>query len=332
MTIKNVVHVTAPSDFDDDPLTDILPDNTTSSGESKAMSDPVRGQKNMSTNSAVTKQPFVDEGMDLFPTKGSREPRSTSSSKSDFMSELFGEKKATSSAAKSQPADFQLDEIYTKAKAAADPDPKVPTSQPPPGRGGRRRTLNPVIGQSQPPSTDLISSMAALDTSPTHVNRPQLPPAKQTVPSNQIFPSAAASETTSSNPEHQQIMQTQLAEMQDFESRQREQFQRDLQEQQRLMEAKQREYQTAMDQQKSMTQSQVAMIQERQKSMLKQQQQQTEVLLRQIQTQMEADMRLKSEMTRNQLQVLTEMQMRNPSDQVPSLHAMLGQLKGPSKE
>ena len=66
--------------------------------------------------------------------------------------------------------------------------------------------------------------------------------------------------------------------------------------------------------------------------MLKQQQQQTEVLLRQIQTQMEADMRLKSEMTRNQLQVLTEMQLRNPSDQVPSVHAMLANLPATNKD
>ena len=84
-----------------------------------------------------------------------------------------------------------------------------------------------------------------------------------------------------------------------------------------------------MDQQKAATQSQVALIQEKQKSMLKQQQQQTEVLLRQIQTQMEADMRLKSEMTRNQLQVLTaemQMQIKSPfSDQ-----AILAHFKGPA--
>ena len=122
MAMKKIyVHVTAPSDFDDDPLADILPDNTTSSGESKTLPDPVRGQKTTTANSAVTKQPFVDEGMDLFPTKGSREPRSTSSSKSDFMSELFGEKKVTSSAAKSQAAGLLSAAAAVSASTSASP-------------------------------------------------------------------------------------------------------------------------------------------------------------------------------------------------------------------
>ena len=56
-----------------------------------------------------------------------------------------------------------------------------------------------------------------------------------------------------------------------------------------------------MDQQKAATANHVSQIEARQKSMVEQQRLQTEALLRQIQTQVEADMRLKSEMTRNQV-------------------------------
>ena len=56
-----------------------------------------------------------------------------------------------------------------------------------------------------------------------------------------------------------------------------------------------------MAQQKAATANHVSQIEARQKSMVEQQRLQTEALLRQIQTQVEADMRLKSEMTRNQV-------------------------------
>ena len=56
-----------------------------------------------------------------------------------------------------------------------------------------------------------------------------------------------------------------------------------------------------MAQQKAATANHVSQIEVRQKSMVEQQRLQTEALLRQIQTQVEADMRLKSEMTRNQV-------------------------------
>ena len=45
------------------------------------------------------------------------------------------------------------------------------------------------------------------------------------------------------DPETQQLLAKQLSDLATFENRQREQFQRDLHEQQRLIEAKQREYQ-----------------------------------------------------------------------------------------
>ena len=55
-------------------------------------------------------------------------------------------------------------------------------------------------------------------------------------------------------------------------------------------------------------------MQDRQSSILMQQQSQTEVLMKQIQAQMESELRAKSELVRNQLTILTEIQMQNPQE------------------
>ena len=51
-------------------------------------------------------------------------------------------------------------------------------------------------------------------------------------------------------------------------------------------------------------------MQERQASILMQQQSQTEVLMKQIQAQMESELKAKSDLVRNQLTILTEIQVR----------------------
>ena len=158
--------------------------------------------------------------MDLFPTKGtSREPPKTTA-KSDFMADLFGEKKTKSSTFNDSVGTSKIPE-------------SSPTTSQPPARAGRRRG-NPVMGQQQqqppPNSTDLMSSMAALES-------PTVSPAKQS------FSAATPVSTGTANPDHEHTIRSQMSEMHDFESRQMEQFQKDLQDQQKMMEVKQREYQ-----------------------------------------------------------------------------------------
>ena len=103
------------SDFDD-PLADILPDEGPSKPRSteptKGTSDDKSEKKHSNTRSS-----FVDDGMDLFPTKGSKDPPKSISSKSDFMAELFGGPSASKAASKSS-SNFQLDSAYTKTASS----------------------------------------------------------------------------------------------------------------------------------------------------------------------------------------------------------------------
>ena len=103
------------SDFDD-PLADILPDE----GPSKPRStEPTKGTSDDKSEKKFpnTRSSFVDDGMDLFPTKGSKDPPKSNSSKSDFMAELFGGPSASKAASKSS-SDFQLDSAYTKTASS----------------------------------------------------------------------------------------------------------------------------------------------------------------------------------------------------------------------
>ncbi len=59
---------------------------------------------------------------------------------------------------------------------------------------------------------------------------------------------------------------------------------------------------------------------------MKQQQTQTEILMRQIQAQLESDLRAKSELVRNQLTILTEIQMQNPNEAL-DLKGLLAQVQ-----
>ena len=102
--------------------------------------------------------------------------------------------------------------------------------------------------------------------------------------------------------------------MQDLERRQQGEFERDLEGQKRMLESKQQEHRMALEQQRNLAQDQVRAMQERQSSILIQQQTQTEVLMKQIQAQMESELKTKSELVRNQLTILTEIQMQNPHE------------------
>ena len=55
-------------------------------------------------------------------------------------------------------------------------------------------------------------------------------------------------------------------------------------------------------------------MQDRQATILKQQQVQAEMLMKQIQTQMESELRMKSDLVRNQLSIIGEIQMQNPEE------------------
>ena len=104
------------SDFDD-PLADILPDE----GPSKPRSiEPTKGRSDDNSEKKfpnTSRSSFVDDGMDLFPTKGSKDPPKSNSSKSDFMAELFGGPSASKAATKDS-SNFQLDSAYTKTASS----------------------------------------------------------------------------------------------------------------------------------------------------------------------------------------------------------------------
>ena len=112
--------------------------------------------------------------------------------------------------------------------------------------------------------------------------------------------------------ENQKLMQQQFQKMEGFEIQQQEQFRRDLEDQKRILELKQKEYKQAMEHQRNMTQDQILAMQEKQSRILKQQQMQAEAMLKQIQSQMESEMRMKSDMLRNQLSMFSEIQAQNP--------------------
>ena len=264
----------------DDPLGDLLGVETK---DTKA----VKPSKETPSKAKIMDDLFSKkDDDDLFAglgTAAKTAPKKTETTKSGFMAELFGSKEPPKAR---RGSDFELDDAYKKPSPAPNP--------PPVETRGRRRG-NPVVSAKPDfdldlkPAVPVASSSLAVDSKPVEI-------------------------IDGVSLDNQKIMNDQLNQMKEFELKQREQFRRDLEEQQRMMAAKQREYQTAIEQQKATTQNQVSMIQERQKAMLKQQQEQTEILLKQMQSQMEADIRLKGDMTRNQLQVLGEIQLQNPSE------------------
>ena len=67
-------------------------------------------------------------------------------------------------------------------------------------------------------------------------------------------------------------------------------------------------------------------MQDRQATILKQQQVQAEMLMKQIQTQMETELRMKSDLVRNQLSILGEIQMQNP-EEVMDMKSLLSQVQ-----
>ena len=62
------------------------------------------------------------------------------------------------------------------------------------------------------------------------------------------------------------------------------------------------------DQQRSMAREQMKALQEKQALALQTQQAQSEMLMRQLQSQMETEMKMKTELARNQMQILAEVQ------------------------
>jgi RecJ-like exonuclease len=71
-------------------------------------------------------------------------------------------------------------------------------------------------------------------------------------------------------------------------------------------------------------------MQDRQSSILMQQQTQTEMLMKQIQAQMESELRSKSELVRNQLSILTEIQNPQESIDLQGLLSQVQQTTGPA--
>ena len=127
--------------------------------------------------------------------------------------------------------------------------------------------------------------------------------------------------------ENNKLMQEQFKRMETFEVQQQEQFRRDLEDQRRLLDIKQKEYKTAIEQQRNMTQDKIRAMQERQSAMMRQQQLQADTVLKQLQSQMESETRIKNEMVRNQLCVFSEIQAQNPVNPV-NISSLMQELQG----
>lgn len=98
----------------------------------------------------------------------------------------------------------------------------------------------------------------------------------------------------------------QMAELEAFEAEQEAKFMKEIEEHKRHLELQQSQHRTILDAQRHTAQEQMRSLQEKQSLALKQQQGQCEMLMKQLQSQMEAEMRLKTELVRNQMQMISE--------------------------
>ena len=208
---------------------------------------------------------------------------------------------------KKPPADFDEDKLFAGTSLASNPNAGAP---PPPS------PQVPVQAPAPQPAAQPQSAQ------PSWL---QIGGGTQTATTQQQ-PGAPQSQIPQASQQLVQVYQQQLEQMQGLERQQQDQFQRDLEEQRRHMEAKQTEHRQLLDQQRNMCQEQVKMMQEKQSSIMKQQQQQAELLMKSIQTQMESELRMKSELVRNQLHLLAEIQSQNP-ESVLDMNEIMGQLQ-----
>ena len=110
--------------------------------------------------------------------------------------------------------------------------------------------------------------------------------------------------------------EAQIRQMQAMERQEQEQFHHLLEEQRRLLEARQLEHRAALEQQKHLCQDQVRAMQEHQTQIIQQQQVQAEMVMKQIQSQMESELRMKSDLIRNQLRIMSDIQMQKPEEAI----------------
>jgi hypothetical protein len=156
-------------------------------------------------------------------------------------------------------------------------------------------------------------------------------PSVPSTSTNQVASPSIATQNLS--PELQNIAashQKQMQEMAEIERKQLEQFQNDLNEQKMLLEKKQLEHKAALEQQRLLRQDQMREIQERQNAILKQQQAQSEAMIAQIRSQMESELKVRNELMRNQLSMLSDIQLQNP-DKIINLEQFLQGGVGKSK-
>ena len=164
-------------------------------------------------------------------------------------------------------------------------------------------------------------------------NTRTVPSNSNLLPSNPMNLSSTAGDntmTTKIMEENQSLLVQQLKKMEGFEMQQQEQFRKDLEEQRRMLEFKQKDYKDAMEQQRNMTQEQILAMQQRQTAVLRQQQMQAETMLKQMQSQMESEMRMKSELLRNQLNIFSEIQAQNPMQPI-DINTVMQQLQSNSE-
>ena len=186
--------------------------------------------------------------------------------------------------------------------------------------------LNGIEAKSQSTVLDRVDIMSDYNTR-------TVPPNSNLLSSNPMNFSSTAGDntmTTKIMEENQSLLVQQLKKMEGFEMQQQEQFRKDLEEQRRMLEFKQKDYKDAMEQQRNMTQEQILAMQQRQTAVLRQQQMQAETMLKQMQSQMESEMRMKSELLRNQLNIFSEIQAQNPMQPI-DINTVMHQLQSNSE-
>lgn len=118
--------------------------------------------------------------------------------------------------------------------------------------------------------------------------------------------------------------------MDEFERDQQAKFLREIEDHKNQLEAQQADHRSVLNHQRTMAQEQMKVYQERQASSLRHQQAQCEMLMKQVQSQMETEMRMKTELVRNQMKILAEVQPVQGGGETADLSDIINQLSSPN--
>ncbi|XP_040564700.2 uncharacterized protein [Lepeophtheirus salmonis] len=111
------------------------------------------------------------------------------------------------------------------------------------------------------------------------------------------------------NQGHYNMLEGQISELKNIEQTDTEIFKKDFEQQRVKLENKNQEYKNALDQQKFMCEEQIRMLSNKQTDLFRKQQEQFSILMKQFQNQTESEVRMKSELIRNQIQLMGNFQV-----------------------